>query len=115
MKYTTLEGCSQVTFLLHSLLHGRHFHLRALTQAPSSPPLPSTRADRKHWDHIESGHETRDVLENGIRRAHMEARLGRIATRYHPSPTRRCTLPLTLTKRPFWGVYGSTAPIGCSG
>ena len=37
--------------------------------------------DRYRFDQFESGHETRDVLENGIRRAHMEARLGRTATR----------------------------------
>jgi len=31
------------------------------------------------WEVFESGFETRDVLENGERRAHMEARLGRKA------------------------------------
>ena len=29
------------------------------------------------WARFESGHETRDVLQNGERRAHMEARYGR--------------------------------------
>ena len=32
------------------------------------------------WDLVESGFETRDVLENGERRAHMEARVGRAVT-----------------------------------
>lgn len=36
--------------------------------------------DRRQWDIAESGVETRDVLENGIRRADMERMLGRVAT-----------------------------------
>ncbi|KAK3268535.1 hypothetical protein CYMTET_22972 [Cymbomonas tetramitiformis] len=46
--------------------------------------VEGTRRDihnRHQWDTYESGHETRDMLENGVRRAHMEARLGRIAGR----------------------------------
>lgn len=37
--------------------------------------------ERWEWDTFESGIETRDVLENGVRRAHMERLLGRPATR----------------------------------
>ena len=37
--------------------------------------------ERIEWDNIESGVETRDVLENGIRRKHMEKLLGREATK----------------------------------
>ena len=37
--------------------------------------------DRRTWDHFESGVETRDVLENGVRRVDMERMLGRPATK----------------------------------
>jgi hypothetical protein len=37
--------------------------------------------DRGRWDAHESGVETRDVLENGLRRADMERALGRPATK----------------------------------
>ena len=37
--------------------------------------------DRGRWDTHESGVETRDVLENGLRRADMERALGRPATK----------------------------------
>jgi hypothetical protein len=37
--------------------------------------------DRGRWDAHESGVETRDVLENGVRRADMEKALGRPATK----------------------------------
>jgi hypothetical protein len=37
--------------------------------------------ERIEWDNIESGVETRDVLENGVRRKHMEKLLGREVTK----------------------------------
>mmetsp|Transcript_10432 Transcript_10432/g.34309 ORF Transcript_10432/g.34309 Transcript_10432/m.34309 type:complete len:533 (-) Transcript_10432:44-1642(-) len=37
--------------------------------------------DRRRFDTFESGFETRDVMENGVRRAHMTARLGRTVAR----------------------------------
>lgn len=37
--------------------------------------------DRRSWDVVESGVETRDVLENGVRRADMERLLGRPVTK----------------------------------
>ena len=37
--------------------------------------------ERIEWDNIESGVETRDVLENGVRREHMENLLGRQVTK----------------------------------
>ena len=37
--------------------------------------------ERVRWDSHESGVETRDVLENGVRREHMERLLGRGATK----------------------------------
>ena len=37
--------------------------------------------DRRGWDVLESGLETRDVLENGVRRADMEHKLGRPVTK----------------------------------
>lgn len=36
--------------------------------------------DARRWERYESGHETRDVLEHGERRIHLERRLGRKAT-----------------------------------
>jgi len=36
---------------------------------------------RVEWDNLESGVETRDVLENGVRREHMEKLLGREVTK----------------------------------
>lgn len=37
--------------------------------------------ERVMWENYESGVETRDVLENGVRREHMEYLLGRPATK----------------------------------
>lgn len=37
--------------------------------------------DRTRWDNAESGVETRDVLENGVRRVDMERMLGRMVTK----------------------------------
>jgi hypothetical protein len=43
--------------------------------------LETDVADRHQWDTHESGVETRDVLENGVRRFDMEKTLGRPATK----------------------------------
>jgi hypothetical protein len=37
--------------------------------------------DRLKWDHAESGLETRDVLDNGVRRVDMERIAGRPVTK----------------------------------
>ena len=49
------------------------------------------------WAGFESGHETRDVLENGIRRVHMEARFGRAVTLADIQAT--LAIPLALRPR----------------
>jgi len=77
MDLGDLEGLSYAA-LQQRLGEMTRMHAQAVAAEKS---MSEDKSDRKHWDRIESGHETRDMLENGIRRAHMEARLGRIATR----------------------------------
>ena len=54
-------------------------HAEALTSMVRD--LERDIGDRGRWDAHESGVETRDVLENGLRRADMERALGRPATK----------------------------------
>ena len=54
-------------------------HAEALTSMVRD--LEREIGDRGRWDAHESGVETRDVLENGLRRADMERALGRPATK----------------------------------
>jgi len=72
-----LEGCT-IAELEPKLVECTRMCARALEGARE---LQREVEDRRSWDVAESGLETRDVLENGVRRADMERLLGRPVTK----------------------------------
>ena len=71
------EGCDAAQIELRTLETAGQLELSKIVLASMHNELQQ----RWEWDTFESGVETRDVLENGVRRAHMERLLGRPATR----------------------------------
>ena len=72
-----LEGCTAAE-LNTKLIECTRMCARA---AEGVKELRQEVIDRRRWDEMESGVETRDVLENGVRRADMEMLLGRPVTK----------------------------------